>query len=164
MVTIYHGGSDIITKPEIRVPNRTLDFGAGFYLTSSREQAENWVRRRFGNTEEAKRGYVNHYSFLMSEASKTLRIKVFDSANDEWLDFVMTNRKERNYSHDYDVVVGPVANDRVYTAFALYESGTIGRDTLIQELKTYRLVDQYLFHTSAALEYLKFIDVTEIAL
>ena len=46
-----------------------------------------------------------------------------------------------------DLVYGPVANDRVYAAFALYESELLDKEGLIKELKTYKLVDQMLFHT-----------------
>lgn len=37
----------------------------------------------------------------------------------------------------------------IYTQFALYEGGIISLPTLIKELKTYKLVDQYLFHTES---------------
>lgn len=155
MITLYHGGLEIITCPEIRVANLTLDFGSGFYLTSSEKQAEDWVKRRIdANTNY---GYVNVYDFALSEAQKSLNIKTFDTPSEEWLDFVMANRRIQGYTHNYDIVAGPVANDRVYTAFALYEGGTISKDVLIHELKTYRLVDQYLFHSDKALSYLKFI-------
>ena len=43
---LYHGSLERIAAPEIRVPNRTLDYGAGFYATTSFKQAEEWVRRR----------------------------------------------------------------------------------------------------------------------
>ncbi len=163
MITLYHGGQDIITAPEIRKPNRTLDFGAGFYLTSSAKQAEDWVNRRLQSA-GVKTGYVNEYEFLISEAKKYLNIKSFDSPTDEWLEFVMSNRRITDFTHDFDIVIGPVANDRVYTAFALYEGGTISKELLIQELKTYRLIDQYLFHSQKALSYLKHITVKRINL
>ncbi len=76
----------------------------------------------------------------------------------------MSNRRIVDFSHSYDIVIGLVANDRVYTAFALYEGGTISRDALIHELKTYRLVDQYLFHTNDALAHLTFINAEKIEL
>lgn len=76
----------------------------------------------------------------------------------------MSNRRIADFSHSYDIVIGPVANDRVYTAFALYEGGTISRDALIRELKTYRLVDLYLFHTNEALSHLIFINAEKIEL
>ena len=59
---------------------------------------------------------------------------------------------------------GPVANDRVYAQFALFESRLIDKQTLIRELKTYTLVDQLLFHTPQALESLSFVDFRRIAL
>lgn len=163
MITLYHGGQDIITAPEIRKPNRTLDFGAGFYLTSSAKQAKDWVIRRLQNSDVSV-GYVNEYEFLISEAKKQLKIKSFDSPTDEWLEFVMSNRRVTGFNHDFDIVIGPVANDRVYTAFALYEGGTISKELLIQELKTYRLVDQYLFHTQKSLSYLRHITAKNINL
>lgn len=155
MIALYHGGSEVIKRPEIREPNRTLDFGKGFYLTSSKPQAEDWVSRRCQAVGTAF-GYVNEYEFDLEAAASMLSVKTFDSPSDEWLDFVMANRRVLGFTHDYDIVVGPVANDRVYTAFSLYEGGTISRDILIQQLKTYKLVDQYLFHTPQALDHLIF--------
>lgn len=66
------------------------------------------------------------------------------------------NRTQKGFSHSYDIVFGPVANDRVYAAFALYEGGLLSKQDLIAALKTYKLVDQYLFHTEIALQYLTF--------
>lgn len=163
MISLFHGGADLIEIPEIREPNRTLDFGKGFYLTSSANQARDWVKRRI-NSGNLDCGYVNEYLVDFDVLSAELNVKAFDAPNDEWLDFVMNNRQNPSYSHSYDVVKGPVANDRVYTAFALYEGGTISREILIAELKTYRLVDQYLFHTEESLQYLKFINAIKIKL
>lgn len=70
----------------------------------------------------------------------------------------MSNRTNKNFHHNYDIVYGPVANDRVYAAFTLYESGLLNKENLISELKTYKLVDQYLFHTEKSLLALKFIE------
>ena len=43
---LYHGSLEKVETPEIRVSNRTLDYGRGFYTTTSFEQAEAWVRRK----------------------------------------------------------------------------------------------------------------------
>lgn len=75
-----------------------------------------------------------------------------------------SNRTQKGYVHEYDLVYGPVANDKVYAAFALYEGGLIDKNTLISELKTYKLVDQYLFHTAEALQYIKFTEAKEVTL
>lgn len=162
MITLYHGGPEPIATPEIRKSNRTLDFGTGFYLTTSYNQAENWVKRRLNA--DVTHGYVNSYNFAISKAQQVLNVKIFDYPSDDWLDFVMANRRIPEFKHDYDIVCGPVADDRVYTAFALYEGGTISKDILINELKTYRLVDQYLFHTQEALSFLKFMSANKIEL
>lgn len=159
---LYHGSLERIETPEIRVPNRTLDYGAGFYATTSFEQAEEWVRRRMREA-FANKGYVNEYS-LNTESLEQLNSLSFESPTEEWLDFVMRNRTERGFTHDYDVVYGPVANDKVYAAFALYEGGLLSKQNLIAELKTYKLVDQYLFHTPKALEAISFIKAKTILL
>ena len=159
---LYHGSLEQITAPEIREPNRTLDYGAGFYATTSYEQAESWVRRRMKES-FASIGYVNEYG-LKTELLEQLHCLFFDSPTEEWLDFVMRNRTERGFMHNYDVVYGPVAKDRVYATFALYEGGLLNKQNLIAELRTYKLVDQYLFHTPKALDAISFIEAKEILL
>ena len=74
----------------------------------------------------------------------------------------MANRTRKGFTHDYDIVYGPVANDKVYLQFGLYENGAISVETLIHELKTYKLVDQYLFHTEKALTTLHFMKAIKI--
>jgi len=159
---VYHGSLEKIKQPEIREPNRNLDYGGGFYATTSEAQATDWVRRRM-TEKQAKEGFVNEY-FLDEKILKTLNCLIFTSPTEEWLDFVMKNRTDRHFTHNYDVVYGPVANDRVYAAFALYEGGLMTKQNLIAELKTYKLVDQYLFHTLKSLQAIKFHDAKQIKL
>ena len=108
-------------------------------------------------------GFVNEYEFDLIQLSK-LHCLLFDKPTEEWVDFIMANRTQRKFSHTYDIVYGPVANDRVYAAFALYEGGVLDKSSLIKELKTYRLVDQYLFHTEASLRLLTFIQANKIVI
>lgn len=159
---LYHGSIDKVATPEIRQPLRTLDYGSGFYATTSREQADKWVRRRMGER-NAVVGYINLYEFD-TQAMKEYKSLVFPTATEEWVDFVMANRIQVGFTHDYDIVYGPVANDHVYTAFALYEAQVFSKQALIDELRTYKLVDQYLFHTKRALKSLKFIKAEEVRL
>lgn len=156
-ISLYHGGSHIIELPEIREPERTLDFGKGFYTTTSYDQAEKLVRNRIGNR-RWDHGYVNTYLFGLQEAQEKLNIKQFENPTEEWVDFVLQNRIEDGFDHSYDIVIGPVANDNVYRQFALFESGVISKQSLINELMTYRLVDQYLFHTNESLKFLVYQD------
>lgn len=159
---LYHGSLEIVQKPEIRKANRTLDYGSGFYTTTSYEQAEAWVRRRMDEAKQ-NRGYVNVYD-IQEAIPTSLRLLIFQSPTEDWVDFVMRNRTEREFVHDYDIVYGPVANDRVYAAFALFEGGLLNKQDLIKELKTYKLVDQYLFHTERAVQTLTFIEAKEVML
>ena len=159
---VYHGSIEIVDKPEIRKPNRTLDYGGGFYATTSYEQAVFWVKRRLLENRLSCR-FVNVYEFDESSV-EFLKYLEFKMPNEEWVDFVMRNRTQKDFKHDYDIIYGPVANDRVYAAFALYEGGLIDKQILISELKTYKLVDQYLFHTDKSLQTIKFLEAKEIVL
>lgn len=156
---IYHGSIEIVENPEIRKSNRSLDYGSGFYTTTSFKQAEDWVKRKLNVNTQV--GYVNVYE-LDEDLIKHLNVLFFDSPSEEWVDFVMNNRTNKDYCHGFDIVNGPVANDKEYAAFALYEGGIIDKQTLISELKAYKLVDQYLFHTDKSLKTIKFIEVKEV--
>ena len=158
---LYHGSLEVVSDPRIITPNRTLDYGRGFYTTTSYEQAEQWVRRRKGTQHSV--GYVNVYELadILPNDIKQLR---FETPTEEWVDFVMRNRTEKGYEHSYDIVYGPVANDRVYAAFALYESNLLDKEGLIRELRAYELVDQFLFHTEQSLQHLTFIEAKEVTL
>ena len=161
---IYHGSLEIISTPEIRISNRTLDYGNGFYTTTSYDQAEKWVLRHKKDKEKPNKGYVNVYEIdieLVKEDKNTLW---FDKATEEWVDFVYSNRNDKQFTHNYNFVYGPVANDKVYAAFSLFESGFIDKQTLIKELRTYTLIDQLLFHTPESLSKLVFIEAKEIIL
>lgn len=159
MTTLYHGSLEIVMSPEIRTPGRTLDYGAGFYLTSSYEQADAWVKRKFRG--DIVKGYVNAYDY--NEALEgDLDVLEFTKPDEAWLDFVMANRMNRNFSHTHDVVKGPVANDRVYASFALYEAGLIDKENLIKELRAYKLVNQILLHTERALSCVRWTEAKEI--
>ena len=160
---IYHGSIEKVEKPEIRISkHRTLDYGYGFYTTTSYSQSRDWVKRRMDNT-NVQKGFVNIYNFD-EKALKNLKCLIFDSPTEKWVDFVMSNRTQKGFEHEYDIVYVPVANDRVYASFALYEGGLIDKQTLISELKTYKLIDQYLFHSEKSLEFIHFIDAEEIVL
>lgn len=158
---LYHGSLARVDTPRIITTEHTSDYGTGFYTTTSSEQAERWVKRKLGDNQ--KHGYVNVYEW--DERSKdTLDFLYFSEPNEEWIDFVHNNRTAPNFTHDYDIVFGPVANDRVYAAFALFEQGFIDKQTLIREMRAYKLVDQLLFHTEKSLESLTFIDSKEIVI
>lgn len=159
---LYHGSTEIVASPKILASSHTLDFGKGFYTTTSAAQASKWVARKLEREGlYAKPGYLNVYKYDENK-TRDLDILRFDTADEKWLDFVMSNRNDPCFEHKHDIVFGPVANDRVYAAFALYEGGFLDKAGLIAELKTYRLVDQVLFHTDSSLECLVFIKAEDV--
>ncbi len=160
MSKVYHGGLEAVVRPEIRKPKRSLDYGPGFYTTTSYEQAKSWVERRMHDNAYS-HGYVSIYN-LDDKAVEAMKTLFFRKPDEEWVEFVMRNRTERHFRHDFDIVYGPVADDSVYAQFSLYEGGLISMPTLIRELKTYKLVDQYLFHTERALSAIQFLEAKEV--
>ena len=157
-MTLYHGSLEIVEKSQILQANRPLDFGTGFYTTTSLQQARRWVKLRMEQS-QASVGFINIYEYT---PKRDLRTRLFRSANEAWVDFVHANRTVQDYNHDYDIVTGPVANDNVYLSFNLYESGIITKRELIRRLKTYKLVDQLLFHTERSLDTLEYVGNKEV--
>ena len=91
-----------------------------------------------------------------------LQIRNFVKADDTWLDFVLANRKDVDFDHEFDLVCGPVANDRVYICLNMLEDGLADRATVIAKLKTYVLADQILFHTAKSLLFLEDASTEEV--
>ena len=155
----YHGSDTIVDAPRILNAKRPLDFGGGFYVTTSEMQASNWaVKVTFRNN--TKQRCVNIYEFDIENAKKDLAVIHFVAADEKWLDFVCNNRSGKT-TGDYDIVIGPVADDRVYRVVVQYENGDIDKETALKNLKTETLCDQILFHTERSLEYLHYMD-TEV--
>ena len=155
----YHGSDTIVDIPRILEAKRPLDFGGGFYVTTSEEQAKRWaikVSYRNNNNHRC----VNRYEFDLENAKLELTVIRFEIADEKWLDFICDNRSGKT-AGDYDSVIGPVADDRVYRVVVEYENGDLDKETALKNLKTESLCDQILFHTEKALKYLKYID-TEV--
>ena len=159
---LYHGSHIEIKNPKILTTSRTGDFGNGFYLTSSLNQARRWAQIR-ARQEELEPGIVTIYEVpdaLLSNPE--LQLKTFVKADGQWLDFVMNNRRNPELHHPYDIVTGPVANDRMYACMNAFEDGFMDRATVLENLKTYVLVDQLLFHTAKSLLFLTYQGKEEI--
>lgn len=158
---LYHGSIDLVDKPEIRRGDVYLDFGIGFYTTTSYEQAERWARIKMRRNNAAV-GYVSTYEFDWIAASKELSINKFASADAQWLEFVVNNRKGVPVKDIEDMHIGPVADDNVYQSIRLFETGAYDAEYTVKKLKTEVLQDQWTLHTDKALSYLKFIEAKEI--
>ena len=152
---LYHGSDVIVDNPKIIDANRPLDFGDGFYLTTNKEQAQKWANR-VAQRNGSDVGYVNCYEFDLDKAEKDLVILRFNGATQEWLEFVCANRRGKAYKESYDMVIGPVADDRVYSVVIRFENGEYELDEALKRLKIEELADQVLFHNEKSLQYLRF--------
>ena len=159
---LYHGSTEIIKQPLILESQRLLDFGKGFYTTTNANQAESWAvikRKRLVGTPHS---FVTVYDIddKMLIAGD-FNVKRFDHANEEWLDFVIANRRG-DIIHEYDVVIGAVANDTLYQTLSLYETGVLTKLETIRRLKTHLLFDQVSFHNDKVIHCLRFTAYYEV--
>ena len=166
-MTLFHGGLVAVEEPRImsRASYRPLDFGTGFYTTTSYDQASRWVRNRLDRDTSAQSGFVTSYEFdeaAFAEAGLSRLDFPCNPVTVEWFRFIMRNRKLRNPEHGYDIVTGPVANDRVYTVILQYEAGFLTEEEAVARLKPYRLAGQILFHTERSLSFLKKVSTAEV--
>lgn len=158
---VYHGSTVIVDKPEIRKSDNYLDFGTGFYTTASYLQAERWARIKMSR-EQTDRAYVSVYEIDLEEAKKQTDIFCFETADIEWLRFVVANRKGEGKPKAKDMHIGPVADDNVYRTIRLFETGVFDEAETLKRLKTEVLQDQWTFHSERMLSYLTFIEAKEI--
>jgi hypothetical protein len=160
---LYHGSNIEVKNPKILTSARVGDFGRGFYTTSNLEQARRWAQIR-AKQEDVSAGIVTIFEVADTIFKHPeLRIKTFEKADEEWLDFVLENRKNTEFEHGFDLVIGPVADDRVYVCLNMLEDGLADRETVIKKLKTYVLADQILFHTAKSLLFLNYEKTEEIS-
>jgi len=157
-MTLYHASNVEVKMPMLVESNRMLDFGPGFYTTTNREQAV-----RFAKSVVARRGgtpMINTYEFDEAAFSECL-VRRFDSPSEDWLDFVAANRSGQYFGVRYDLIMGPVANDDVYTTIGLYMRGFISKEATISGLMVKRLYDQLVFATPRTFRYLRHVN-TEV--
>ena len=130
---VYHGSYIKIEKIDLSrcIPNK--DFGQGFYVTKFRHHAESWAQV-IGRRHKTD-GIVTEFLFYNSPFTEHLcKVKHFDGYNEEWLDFVVLNRNPMSPMHDFDIVEGPVANDKVQLRIDDFLSGDISKQDFLIEL------------------------------
>ena len=147
---LYHGSNCEIEKIDIAMCKPFKDFGQAFYLTTILVQAREMAKKvadRFGGTP-----CVNAFDFNDKDMS-CLKIKLFDRPDREWAEFVMANRSrgQKHPADDFDLIIGPVANDDIATLFRTYEIGVITLDELVQGMKSRKLNNQYAFRSEQAI-------------
>lgn len=157
---VYHGSNVEVRKPNILKSRKKTDFGRGFYTTTQKEQAEHWTSIKM---DRAKTGRRVVSVFEVGDELLTdpeLKIREFHGPDEAWLNFVVDSRK--GVEHDYDLVFGPVANDKVFTVVNLYESGVLDAPAAIVELKAYKTYNQLSFHTPRVIRALRFVESYEV--
>lgn len=172
---LYHGSYCEVRQPEIRYGAKYKDFGQGFYLTSSREQARNFIQTSVKKAGLSGRinaqqnyGYVSSYKFT---SQKELNIQIYPAADTDWLHCIVAHRRKNTFPavlkemRKYDIIGGKIANDNTnatiaaYMALAYGEIGTKTADDMcIGLLLPERLSDQFCFKTDEALNSLSFAE------
>lgn len=154
---LYHGSTVDIKEIELSKSKPNKDFGRGFYLSADRQQAERMAEYKafqIGGTP-----FVNTYDFderLLGGG--TLKVKEFDAYTEEWAEFVLANRMSETggSTHDYDIVTGPIANDKVGVQVRKYFDKEISLETFLESLKYMKgITFQYFFGTEKAIKHLK---------
>ena len=155
-MTIYHGSTVSVEKPQILPSNRMLDFGIGFYTTSNLEQAIRWAKI-VAAKQETDKSVITEYEFDFDSACNDLVVITFDKPDKKWLDFVCLNRSGKSYPTHYDIACGPVANDQVFTVVSLYEQGILSEEAALMEMKVRELYNQILFYSADSLKYCNYV-------
>lgn len=152
---VYHGSTVVVRQPDVLHSYRRLDFGKGFYTTTVREQAERWARRK-ADILNADHAIVNLYQ--MSDDTGNMIIKTFDDDLMDWIDFVCQCRDGGNEYQKFDVIIGKVANDKVYRVVDMYHTGIWDKPRVLQEIKVYPTYDQIAFVSQEAIDRLLIFD------
>lgn len=153
---IYHGSNVVVREPKVLASDRKLDFGTGFYLTSSYEQAERWAELT-AKRKDSGAPVVSVFEFDDS-GLESLKCLKFEKADKTWLQFVARNRKDPDFENDYDFIVGPVANDRTMPVISLFFAKIYDEEETIKRLLPQKLCDQFVFRTEKSLLRLKFVE------
>jgi hypothetical protein len=152
-LVLYHGSNKNFDEVDLSKSKDRRDFGRGFYTTTLREQAEDWAKALF----DRYRGdgiFIYEAEFIISG---NLSVKIYDGLSEEWLLMIQKNRIMGGIQHNFDIVQGPVANDKTARSIALYIAGIISPNETIERLKFNKLNNQVSIHTPAALSNLKIL-------
>jgi len=163
---LYHGTDQIIDTIDFAKSRLRTDFGRGFYLSDKLRNARAWAIDKSGISCIATvMRYEIDDAILNASELKTLR---FDKPTIDWLNFVRDNRRRvssdatpQEPRHSYDVVSGPIANDKVAIAVDKYCRRLLTAEETLREVKTIKEVFQMSLHTSLALTYIKSVTFSQ---
>ncbi|MDK2584485.1 DUF3990 domain-containing protein [Romboutsia sedimentorum] len=132
---LYHGSYCEVKKPDISFSRDSLDFGKGFYLTDIKKQALDWIDRFI---QRGKAGCLNTYRLDLECIKDKYKVKEFISYDMEWLDFILDCRNSSKRYLEYDVIIGGIADDKVYNTIELYEYELITKEEALKRLKYHK--------------------------
>lgn len=153
---LYHGTNKDFDKIDLSKSKPNKDFGRGFYLSADYEQALNMAQVKVEQLETGNL-VVQTYE-IADDVWDSLRVLRFDNYSEEWAKFILLNRNNPTNLpvHEYDVVIGPIANDRVGVQLWKYENRSIDLPTLVHNLQYMKGVTiQYFFGTERAIKLLQ---------
>jgi len=149
---VFHGSYTKIDKIDLSKGQFNRDFGQGFYVTKFSKHAESWAKiigKKYGT-----HGFVTKFTYYDTAFSERLcNVKHFEKYDEEWLDFVILNRNPLSPipAHDYDIVEGPVADDKVQYRLTKFLQGKIEKSAFLKELTYHETTHQICFCTMRAL-------------
>ena len=147
-MTVYHGSTVEVKNPDTNHSNRHLDFGTGFYVTTVSGQAERWAKRK-SMLERKKSGIVNIYELKNYSNMKVLD---FDENLEEGLDFVCQCRDGSEEYKKYDIIIGKVADDKVFRVVDMYKRGIWDKERALKEIRVYETYNQLAFISQNAID------------
>lgn len=153
-IRLFHGSDVAVYNPDLIHSREFLDFGKGFYLTKDNVMARKWAATK-------KPSILTTYSVDFAD----LECYTFQ-ADSEWLQFVVSNRKNvpitKDYS-EYDVLIGPTADDKLFNALADYVEGGLSEEVTIKIINGMHFSNQYLFRTEKALGRINYVDSKKLS-
>lgn len=154
---LYHGSYTDIEVIDLKKAKPFKDFGMGFYTIKFLHQAQIWAERL--SDEVDKKGFVTEFEFNeYAYRDESIKVLKFDTYSSEWFDFVIQNRQSSTNEHGYDIVEGPVADDRIQTRINVFLNNKISKEQFLEELKWHEETHQICFCTVASLQFLKRIE------
>lgn len=161
-MTVYHGSIVEIKSPDLNHSKRFLDFGPAFYVTTFRELAENWARRKHSRALSSSAPVVNVYE--LDDDLSAFSVLRFGGVDEAWLDFVCDCRDGNDVYSSYDVIIGRVADDDVFRTIQSYRQGDITKARAIELLRFARPNDQLALRTEGIIAAkLRFVKSYQIA-
>ena len=152
---LYHGTNVEFDAIDLAKSKPNKDFGQGFYLTADYEQALAMARIKVEQLEFGEPLLLTYE--VDEELMKSLKTLHFNEYSEDWAKFILLNRRNTasGPAHNYDIVYGTIADDRVGVQLWKYENQSIDLQTLVNNLKYIKgMTFQYFFGTQEAIRLL----------